>query len=54
MSPPFIPSVHSELDSSNFDEQFTSEEPRESLMESNILATQKVEKFTYIREGILH
>ena len=44
----------SEIDSSNFDEQFTNEEPRESLMESSVLAAQKVEKFTYIREGILH
>jgi serine/threonine protein kinase len=36
--PPFQPLTRSELDSSNFDEQFTSEEPRESLMETSLLA----------------
>jgi hypothetical protein len=48
-----VPEVRSELDVSNIDDIFTSEEPRESLREPTILAAQKIEKFTYVKEGVL-
>ena len=45
MQPPFKPSVESAYDTSNFDEEFTSEEPLESLVDESQISRTMQEQF---------
>ncbi|KAF9433770.1 AGC protein kinase Gad8 [Entomortierella beljakovae] len=58
IQPPFKPSVSSAIDTSNFDEEFTSEEPLDSVVESSFLSETvqlQFKGFTYnpANDGVL-
>ncbi|KAG0241995.1 AGC protein kinase Gad8 [Actinomortierella wolfii] len=58
IQPPFKPSVSSAIDTSNFDEEFTSEEPLDSVVESSFLSETvqlQFKGFTYnpAQDGVL-
>ncbi|KAF9916892.1 AGC protein kinase Gad8 [Lobosporangium transversale] len=58
IQPPFKPSVSSAIDTSNFDEEFTSEEPMDSVVESSFLSETvqlQFKGFTYnpANDGVL-
>ncbi|GJJ68187.1 serum/glucocorticoid-regulated kinase 2 [Entomortierella parvispora] len=58
IQPPFKPSVSSAIDTSNFDEEFTSEEPLDSVVESSFLSETvqlQFKGFTYnpAHDGVL-
>ena len=48
VTPPFIPKVRSQTDTSQIDSDFTDEVPRETIQEnSHLLKTANIDQFTY-------